>query len=168
VRAVLASVLRAEDGRVRAHIREFVLYACVSVRAHARDLTHHAQCSPCLAQLIAQSQRCVCPLCREPLARKMPSINVVLRGVIEKAFPDEYIERVEDGRREYEVRSCAAHNPTHTPAIDDAARTRGRAGETERHRRRRGGARCAVVLFRSVGRHTLQTDATAGLVTCVL
>lgn len=44
-----------------------------------------------------------CPLCREPLAAKAPSVNITLRGVIEKAFPSEYQERVEEGKLEEEV-----------------------------------------------------------------
>ena len=54
-----------------------------------------------------------CALCREPLPRRTPSVNIVLRSVIEKAFPDEFEERVDEGRREVDFfRSNDAVFPT--------------------------------------------------------
>jgi len=58
----------------------------------------HTFCLTCFSELMRHSARCA--LCREPLPRRTPSVNIVLRSVIEKAFPDEFEERVDEGRRE--------------------------------------------------------------------
>jgi hypothetical protein len=41
-----------------------------------------------------------CALCREPLGVTSPGVNVALRGVCQSMFPDEFAERVEEGRHE--------------------------------------------------------------------
>ena len=45
----------------------------------------HSYCTGCYLELLRHSARCA--LCREPLNERLPSVNVVLRSVIEAAFP---------------------------------------------------------------------------------
>ena len=70
-------------------------------------------------------------MCREPLSDRLPAVNVVLRGVIEKLYPEEYLERVEEGKREEEERElaeAAALRRTEAAAEIDRARRQSNNG----------------------------------------
>lgn len=58
----------------------------------------HSFCAPCYHELVRHSNTCA--LCREPFASTPPSVNVALRGVCAAAFPEEFLARSEEGRRE--------------------------------------------------------------------
>jgi hypothetical protein len=58
----------------------------------------HSFCAPCYHELVRHSNTCA--LCREPFASTPPGVNVALRGVCAAAFPEEFLARSEEGRRE--------------------------------------------------------------------
>jgi hypothetical protein len=81
----------------------------------------HSFCAPCYHELVRHSNTCA--LCREPFASTPPNVNVALRGVCAAAFPEEFLARSEEGRREED--ELARARSAELARANDASRDRG-------------------------------------------
>jgi hypothetical protein len=84
----------------------------------------HSFCAPCYHELVRHSNTCA--LCREPFASTPPSVNVALRGVCAAAFPEEFLARSEEGRREED--ELARARSAELARATDSARNGGSGG----------------------------------------
>ncbi|XP_040297382.1 bifunctional apoptosis regulator-like [Bufo bufo] len=84
-------------------VSEFSCSCCHDILVNPATLKcGHSFCRHCLAQWWLSSKKTECPLCCDK-CKEFPKVNILLRNIIEKLFPDTIKEKYEDLKQKVDI-----------------------------------------------------------------